>query len=138
MTESDIHKIVKDWLGNSGRVLRIENTVSQGTVDAILFYRGKSLMSEYKVIRSNKIKVRTFQLSTAREYVTYAMPAAQYNFICAGDADPGIGVYSVSDIWNAPYTPYGNKEVMISLKNVKPKFLLKNRQDFDAWLEQFN
>jgi len=139
MTESEIHKIVKNWLSNQGRILRIENTVSQGTVDAIIFYRGRSLMAEYKIIRSGKIKVRKFQLSTAVDYTTYAMPNSQYNFFCASDGTPGISVYSTAQIMNAPCTFTTNdKELMISLKNIIPKHILRNSIDFNAWLDQFN
>lgn len=137
MTETDIHKIVKGWLANAGRILRIENTVSQGTVDAIIFYRGKSLMTEYKVIRHGKIKVRSFQISTAVDYTTYAVPNGQYNFFCASDAEPGISIYSVTQLMAAPYTMTATKEITISLKNITPKFILKNRAEFEAWLDQF-
>ena len=138
MTEGTIYSTLRHWYVDYGKILRIENTVSEGTVDVIMFYKGRALMMELKVIREHKIKVRRFQLSTAVEYTKYAVPQSQYHFACAGDGAVGIGLYTVEDISHAPYTVLSNKDLQFSLKGIKPKYVLKSKSELRTWLNQFD
>jgi len=138
MTESDIYKVMRNWIIDYARILRIENTVSQGTVDAIIFYKGRALMNEFKVIRAGKIKVRPFQISTAVDYTKIAIPDDQYNFVCGCDSVAGLTLYSVEDLRYAPYTILPSKELSIDIKGVKSRVVLRNKQECLNWMTRFN
>lgn len=139
MTEADIYKKIRPWvLEQGGRILRIENAVSQGTVDSILFYRGRSLMLEFKVIKSRKIKIRPSQISTAADYTKTAIPNDQYNFVCAEDSGLGIELYTMNELRHAPYTTTTTEGLVFSLKNINPAYVWSSNLDFVLWLKQFN
>jgi hypothetical protein len=138
VNETDIYKRIRPWAMSNGIILRIENSVSQGTVDSIMFYHGLALMMELKVMKARKIKVRRFQISTAVEYTKIAVPNSQYNFVCGSPDVIDIELYPVSILKNAPYTITSNDELSFSLKTIKPSWVWKNKHDFDEWLDQFN
>lgn len=138
MTESDIYKVMRSWIIDYARILRIENTVSQGTVDAIIFYKGRAIMNEFKIIRAGKIKVRPFQIATAVDYTKFAIPDNQYNFVCGCDSVAGLTLYSVEDIRHAPYTILPSGELSIDLKPVKARIVLRNKQECLNWMTRFN
>jgi len=138
VTESDIYKVMRSWIIDYARILRIENTVSQGTVDAIIFYKGRAIMNEFKIIRAGKIKVRPFQIATAVDYTKFAIPDNQYNFVCGCDTDPGFSLYSVEDLRHASYTVIPSGELSIALKGIKPRAILRNKQECLNWITRFN